>query len=172
MKIPADQSCPLCSSVHNYTAGQAITHQAATYARLARLTKDLTPRQLAFRPAPHKWSIKELLCHLCDTEIVYSFRYRKVLSEGYPFLSSFDQNLWAKEMIYDKQDARTILETFKLLRLNNVAVMRSLTGRKWGRIGMHEQFGRISFRQMVAHLADHDRKHVQQITTIRTLLKA
>ncbi|MEK7204921.1 MAG: DinB family protein, partial [candidate division NC10 bacterium] len=43
---------------------------AATPAKIVSLIRGLTPRELARRPAPGKWSIQEIIRHLADTEMV------------------------------------------------------------------------------------------------------
>jgi DinB superfamily len=50
-----------------YVAGKdGLRMQATTAAKLARLIRDLSPRQLRRRPAPERWSIAEILAHLAE----------------------------------------------------------------------------------------------------------
>ncbi len=48
------------------------------------------------KPHDGGWSIQELLCHLCNAEIVFSFQVKKILSEDDPTLLGFDTDRWAR----------------------------------------------------------------------------
>jgi len=67
----------------------------ATPAKIVALIRGLTSRQLARRPAPGKWSIREIVNHLADTEMVMGCRARWIAFDDHPSLVSFDQNKWA-----------------------------------------------------------------------------
>ena len=75
----------------------ALRVQAATPARLRRAMANLSRADLAHRPAPGKWSIKEIICHLADVEVVNGWRYRMILAQSGSNLTAFDQDLWASQ---------------------------------------------------------------------------
>ena len=55
-------------------------------------------------PAPGKWSPHEILCHLADCELVFSFRIRQALAEDHHVIQPFDQEIWARNYAgYDPQ---------------------------------------------------------------------
>jgi len=58
---------------------------------------NLSRADLAHRPAPGKWSIKEIICHLADVEVVNGWRYRMILAQSGSNLTAFDQDLWASQ---------------------------------------------------------------------------
>src|SRR5512136_1683161 len=72
-----------------------LTVAAATPGKIVSLIRGLTPRQLARRPAPGKWSIQEIISHLGDTEMVMCCRARWIAFEKDPALVPFDQEKWA-----------------------------------------------------------------------------
>jgi uncharacterized damage-inducible protein DinB len=155
-------SCPICNKKHPYTIEQALTNLGATGRRLEKLVQELTARQAAARPAPDKWSTKEIICHLADCELVYGLRYRLILAEPVANLGSFDQDAWADRLYRDRklQDA---LATFKVLRAGNLALLKAQSRSSWNKSGRHPDYGKMTLRQIVVHLVDHDKNHVAQV---------
>lgn len=172
MKRKNSKACPMCSRTHPYSPGEAMKIQAATYSKLRRLTKGLKPPQLAFRPAEGTWSIKEIVTHLADVEMVYGFRYRKILAEETPELSPFDQNLWAGNLNYHQRDLNSVLEMFRAVRQNNLDLMKVKSTKDWQRVGSHPEYGRLTFAQIAIHLTAHDLNHLEQIRRIRRGIRA
>lgn len=62
-------TCPMCHEGHTDSVAQALTDLALMSRRLVRLVSRLSPRQPAARPAPDKWSAKEIVSHLTDCEM-------------------------------------------------------------------------------------------------------
>lgn len=63
-----------------------------TAAQLAALAKKIGPQGLNRKPAPNKWSAREILCHLADVETVFAFRLRQTLAEPHHVIQPFDQD--------------------------------------------------------------------------------
>ena len=165
-------SCPMCKRVHGYGVAEALKSLGATSGRLRAYTKRLTPKQLAARPAEGKWSIRELVTHLADTEIVYGFRYRKILAEETPELVTFDQELWAGNLNYRERDFNSVLDLFKAIRGNNLDLAKRKSAKDWKRAGKHPEYGPLSLEQLIVHAAFHDTNHLEQIQRIRNGLRA
>jgi uncharacterized damage-inducible protein DinB len=146
--------------------GDPLAIQAATKQTLDRLVKDVPAETLKRRPSPEKWSVAEILAHLSDAEIVFSYRIRKILSESGSTISAYDQSLWEANMNYKEKDPLQSVRQFGLLREMNLAVLSNLTDEQWERYGMHEERGRESLRQMVRLYAGHDINHLKQIEAI------
>jgi uncharacterized damage-inducible protein DinB len=145
-----------------------MTALAATPKKIARLASRLGSKGTTARPAEDKWSAREIICHLADCEIVYGMRYRKILAEPGTALVAFDQERWAEGLQYRTQDLRSTLESFTALRAQHLKWLKSLKPEAWGRAGAHPEYGTLSLRQLVTHLADHDRNHTAQIERIAT----
>src|ERR1035438_10265547 len=64
----------------------------ATPVRLEHLVQELGPEKLDVAPAPGKWSVRDILCHLADCEIVFAFRLRQALAEDHHVIQPFDQD--------------------------------------------------------------------------------
>ena len=161
--------CALCG-VDQPVLANPVKAQAATPGKLATLTRGLSRAQLLHRPAPGKWSIHELVCHLADTEVANAWRYRKVLAEDEVGLTAWDQDRWAAGHQYRRQDFRLALEQFRILRGRNLALLKVVGRKAWDRTATHPTFGKLSAGQMLVHLAHHDTNHLGQIERIRRSL--
>ena len=156
-------TCPMCNKEHAYTITQALARLAATTRRLERITSAPGARRAAVRPAPGKWSQKEIIAHLADCELVYGMRYRKIIAEPDAVLVAFDQEAWAENLRYREHPLKSALATFRILRGGNVALLKSLPAAAWKRKGLHPAYGALTLQQIVVHLADHDRNHIAQL---------
>jgi len=144
----------------------AVKVQKATPARLAALTRKVKKAQLSKRPAPGKWSIAEILAHLADAELVVSFRMRLMLGANGTPIQAFDQDVWADTFRYNRRDARRSLETFRTLRENNLALLKSVPKGMWENYGIHQERGKESVAHIVRMMAGHDLNHIKQIEQI------
>jgi len=159
-------SCPMCQREHIYTIPEALAVLSSTPRKLARATAGLGPKRAAARPEPDKWSPKEIICHLCDCELVYGFRYRKILAEPEAALVAFDQNAWADGLHYREQSLNNALASFIALRNGHVALLKSLPEETWNKGGVHAEYGNLTLRQLICHLADHDRGHTARVESL------
>jgi hypothetical protein len=156
-----------------YAQGQQpLKIQAASAKKLQRLLKGVPAAKLRKRPAPDKWSVAEIIAHLADSEIVTSFRLRQILGTPGTPIPAYDQDAWAKACRYEKRDARKSLETFRVLREANLALLKSLKPEQWQHHGMHSERGAETIERLVTLIAGHDLNHTQQIERIVTSAKA
>ena len=156
-----------------YVEGQdAIKVQRTTAPKLKKAIQGLTPAQLRWRPEPAKWSIAEILAHLADAEVVASWRMRSVIGENGITIQPFDQDAWASVFEYQKRDAKLSLETFRVLRENNLAMLKEIPKQTWDNYGMHLERGKESIAHLTRMFAGHDTNHVLQVERIAKQLKS
>ncbi len=149
----------------------AIKVQKATGGKLNKLTRGLTPKQSRWRPEPGKWSIAEILAHLADVEIVASWRMRSIIGSDGITIQPFDQDAWATVFAYSKRDPKQSLAIFRVLRENNLAMLKALPPEAWERHGMHLERGRETIAHLARMFAGHDTNHVTQVERIVAQLK-
>jgi hypothetical protein len=135
--------------------------------KLERSIDGLSENELEFRPAPGKWSIREIVIHLCDSEIVGAHRIRRVLAEENATLSSYDQDKWAANLSYSKRNLDNAIELFRLLRKSTAELFEDLSEEAWQRTGIHDERGRMSLIDLLQLYADHSDDHIAQIRKIR-----
>lgn len=156
-----------------YVRGQdAVKVQRGTAAKLRKLTTGLTPTQLKWRPEPTKWSIAEIIAHLADAEIVASWRMRSVIGENGITIQPFDQDQWASVFEYRNRDAKRSLEVFRILRDNNLAMLKEIAPETWDNYGMHLERGKESIAHLARMFAGHDTNHLLQVERIAKQLKS
>jgi uncharacterized damage-inducible protein DinB len=140
--------------------------QKATVKKLQRLIQPLDRKQLSRRPATGKWSIGEILAHLADAELVGSWRLRSVLGSSGNAIQAFDQEVWAETFAYSRRVPEVSLATFRVLRENNLALLKALPKNLWARYGIHQERGKETITQIVRMFAGHDLNHLRQIEEI------
>ena len=126
--------------------------------------------ELDFSP-PDKWSVRQLVCHLADTEAVWVVRFRQVIAEENPALSAFDQNAWAEKLDYKRRKISQALEQFRVLRHENFELLKEVPEADFARIGNHSKRGPLTLFDMVKIAAEHVETHVRQIQSVRGAYK-
>jgi uncharacterized damage-inducible protein DinB len=140
--------------------------QQTTAKKLAAAIKGLDKKKLNKRPAPGKWAINEIIAHLADAELVGSWRMRVVLTQNGAPLQAFDQDSWAATFNYQKADARKSLETFRMLRENNLTMLKKVPKELWENYGQHTERGQEKITHIVRMFAAHDLNHLAQVEQI------
>ncbi|MGA8493614.1 MAG: DinB family protein [Terriglobales bacterium] len=140
--------------------------QRDTPKNLQKLIKPLSKKQLTQRPEPGKWSIAEILAHLADAELVGGWRMRLILGCNGVSVQPFDQDIWAEIFTYAKRDPAASLETFRVLRENNLAMLKALPRNLWENYGMHQERGKETITHIVRMFAGHDLNHLGQVEKI------
>jgi uncharacterized damage-inducible protein DinB len=140
--------------------------QAGTPAKIARLIQGVPASKLRKRPAPGKWSVREILAHLADTEIVTGWRIRQILGAPGTPIQAFDQDSWAAAGQYAKRDPLKSLEHFAAARAANLALLKSLSPEQWKQYGIHAERGMETIDHIVRLQAGHDINHMKQIERI------
>ncbi|SRR5712692_6370687 len=152
----------------SYVEGQdPMRVQQETPKKLAKLLKPLSKKQLITRPEPGKWSIAEILAHLADAEVVVGWRIRLILGSNGVSIQPYDQGVWADTLGYSRRDPKVSLETFRVLREVNLAMLKSLPKHLWENYGMHQERGKETITHIVRMHAGHDLNHLGQVEKIR-----
>jgi hypothetical protein len=141
--------------------------QAELLPFIQEVVHDTPPEGLRSPERPGKWSIAQVLQHLADTEMVYGYRVRMILSHDNPLIQPYDQDLWAEHLHYNDADPDRALEQLAVLRGVNHALLRRLSPRELDRQGVHGERGPESVRLIAALIAGHDLVHRRQIDRIR-----
>lgn len=150
----------------------AIKVQRGTAAKLKKMIQPLTPKELKWKPEPGKWSIAEIVAHLADAEIVGSWRMRSMLGTNGTAIQAFDQDAWASVFQYGQRDPKQSLEVFRVLRENNLAMLKGLPRENWDNYGMHAERGKETIAHVARMFAGHDTNHVLQVESIVSQIKS
>lgn len=134
-----------------------------TPSRLTHLLDTLSKQQIETRPAPDKWSVREIVAHLADTEMAFGFRLRQAAA-GVEMIQPFDQDDWARN--YDGYDFNSAIATYRALRAWNVAFVRSMTDEQKTQAVTHPERGAMTTWTIVETMAGHDLHHIEGLETL------
>ena len=120
-----------------------------------------------FLPAPGKWSIRQLIAHLADAEVVGAWRMRSVIAEENPTLTAYDQDAWTRNLDYARRKPKQSLESFRRQRADNYDLLKGLPEAAYSRTGNHTENGAMTLLQLVEGYAQHVENHARQMQAIR-----
>ena len=124
--------------------------------RLNQALAALSTSAIEHKPAPNKWSVREILCHIADCEIAWAWRFRQAYGEDNPTLQAFDQDRWAGPYGSTGFTAAQALATWTALRQWNLALIDSLTEQQKQRPVTHAERGAMTLWTLVQIAAGHD----------------
>ncbi len=129
--------------------------------RLEAAVAALGPRESA--PGSDGWSARELTGHLCDAARMWGARMRLAAFEDRPQLESYDQDAFVRLSAYRYISAAELAHQFRVISEPTVVFLRQLQAGDWERVGVHDERGALTLREIVVIEAAHEREHVEQI---------
>lgn len=154
--------CIFCNQTHDFTQEESFQVLRKTPDSLRLLLDDVNREAISVKPS-EKWSPREILIHLIDTEYAYGFRFRFIMGEKKPKISPYDQEEWSKTFTYGDLDATQLIRAFTPIRRVNLELLQTVAPDLFDKKADHPEYGLINVAMMIPHLAAHDLKHLQQI---------
>jgi hypothetical protein len=139
-------------------------------AALGALLEDVGEEQARWRPAPDKWSLLELACHLLDEERE-DFRLRIELLLRDPALEwpPIDPEGWVRDRRYSDRDLAATLADWRAERARSLAWLEGLEAPDWSRSRRHPAGFELSAGDLLAAWAAHDLLHLRQAARLHLL---
>jgi hypothetical protein len=123
----------------------------------------LSAERAGYRYAPGKWSVRETIGHLIDTERVFGYRALSI-ARGETFsLPPFDENRYADVAGHDRAPIGELAEEFASLRRGHVLMLQHLDEEAWTRKGVVNQHPTTP-RGLAFIMAGHVRHHALILT--------
>ena len=137
---------------------------ADTPSRIRKIVSALGPAGLARSYAPGKWSARQLLVHLAQTELAFGVRARMALTADHYVVQPFDQDRWLGNE--STVEAAAALAAYDGMRALNLALFRSLSPADLERTFRHPERGTLEVRDIAVMLAGHELHHLKQFEAI------
>src|SRR3954465_3528829 len=138
------------------------------YRAVAEALVGATAEGLDARPAPGKWTAREVVHHLADSEITGAARLRLLVATDRPQILGYDQDQFAGRLFYDRPIAAS-LDAFKAARRATAEILERMTDAEWARAaGTHSEHGPYTAERWIQIYAAHAHAHAEQILVARS----
>ena len=149
---------------------ELINTYAAGYQEVINALDNFPADSLGAHPIPGKWSAREIVHHLGDSESTSAWRLRKLLVEDNPLIQGYDQDQFATRLRYNERDMAPALEAFRYARESTMQVLSLMTDDDWKRSGTHSESGHYTTEDWLRIYAAHAHDHAAQIRRLREAL--
>lgn len=140
------------------------------YRAVVEALHDATDEELDARPGEGRWTSKEIVHHLADSEMTAAIRLRLLLATERPAIQGYDQDLFARRLHYDRP-YESSLQAFRYARECTAQLLDRMTEEDWLREGTHSEVGVFSATTWLEIYGPHAHRHARQIAEARGLAK-
>ena len=127
--------------------------------------------ELDTSPAPGKWTAREIVHHLADSEMTSAVRLRLLVATPSPQIVGYDQDEFARKLYYSDRPIQASLDAFDAARRTSAELLDRLSETEWLREGTHSEVGRYSVERWLEIYAAHAHGHANQIRIARDAAK-
>jgi DinB family protein len=150
--------------VTQVTEPDPLTAMASQIDVTTALLRGVSESDALKRYAPGKWSVKEVVGHLADTERIMAYRALRIARADATPLPGFDDNAFVPPAKFDARPLTDLLGDLKTIRLGTLALFRSFDADAWRRRGTASG-NPISVRALAYVIPGHERHHVEVLKT-------
>jgi hypothetical protein len=122
------------------------------------LLRNITDAQGEYRYAPGKWSLKEVIGHMSDTERVMSYRLLRFARGDQTPLMGFEQDTYVNEAAFELHSVQDLLEELTAVRQATLYLLHGLTDEAWMRAGKASNKD-VTVRGLAYIIAGHELHH-------------
>ena len=160
-QVPPEEAAPFYGEfLAAFPDGRVAIRQQGQVSELERLCDGLSEPGALFQYAEGKWTIKEVIGHLLDTERVFAYRLLRI-SRGDPIaLPGFDETRYVPEGQFNLRSVHALVSEFRLQRASTLALANSIPPVAWARVGTTNGF-RTSARALVYIILGHTAHHLR-----------
>ena len=141
------------------------------YNQVVDAAKGISKEELDFRPAPNKWTPREIVHHLADSEMTSAIRLRKLLVEPDAQIQGYDQEEFARKLHYGERSIEWSLTALQAARATTAQLLDLMSDADWQRAGHHSESGTYSAERWLEIYAVHAHNHAEQIRRARKLCR-
>jgi uncharacterized damage-inducible protein DinB len=138
--------------------GDLITQLREQLMDTVGLLRGISVERETFAYAPGKWTVRQVLGHMIDTERVMAYRALAFSRGEQNPQPSFDENAWVDEANFDERTVGDLLEEFQIVRASTIHFAKNLNDEMLTRRGTASGNG-ITVRALLYIIAGHERHH-------------
>lgn len=139
--------------------GNLLIHLEDIFSETEELISPLTEDEMHYRYQPGKWTIKDMLVHMSDSERIFVYRALRFSRGDQTPLPGFEETEYAEYARANEREKEDILREFSLVREASIAFVESLSDEALNRIGTANKFP-MSVRLLVNLLYGHHKHHL------------
>jgi uncharacterized damage-inducible protein DinB len=124
----------------------------------------ISESQAGYRYAPDKWSIKEVIGHVVDSERIFAYRALRFARNDHTPIEGYDQDEFARYGGFDQRTLADLAAELEYVRRANIVLFSSFNEAVLERHGMANQV-EVSVRALLYILAGHERHHMSVLKT-------
>ena len=126
--------------------------------QMVQLFAGRSERDGSFRYAAGKWTVKEVLGHITDTERIFTYRALRIARGDQTPLPGFEQDDFVKNGAFSERTLADLADEFALVRSASLALFRSFPEQAWPRRGVASQ-KEVTVRALAFITAGHQIHH-------------
>jgi len=126
-----------------------------------------TDDELDTAPAEGKWTARQIVHHLADSEMTSAIRLRLLIASPSPAIVGYDQEAFANKLYYTDRPIHASLDAFNAARRSTAEILDRLSEAEWLREGTHTEHGRYTVHTWLELYAVHAHGHAEQILVAR-----
>ncbi len=142
--------------------GNLLIHLQDIFADTEELVNEIPPEKLTYSYAAGKWTIKDILVHLADTERVFVYRALRFSRGDETPLPGFEGKIFAQHAGANRREIADIIREFSLVRESSIAFIESLNEEDLERKGTADG-NRLSVRLLLNLIYGHHKHHINVI---------
>ncbi|HUR35368.1 MAG TPA: DinB family protein [Vicinamibacterales bacterium] len=126
-----------------------------------------TDDELDTSPGDGKWTAREIVHHLADSEMTSAIRLRLLIASPSPAITGYDQEEFARRLYYKDRPIEASLDAFNAARRSTAEILERLSEAEWLREGTHTEHGRYTVHKWLELYSTHAHGHAEQILVAR-----
>jgi uncharacterized damage-inducible protein DinB len=112
------------------------------------------------RPIAGQWSIREVVCHLADAEIIYADRMKRILAEENPTFFEADPDRFGPALHCPRRPLDKELAVVEAIRAHMLPILQSCSADDFQRTGVHSRDGQMTLQTLLERMTAHIPHHV------------
>ena len=139
--------------------GNLLIHLEDIFSETEEIIHPLSEEKMNYRYAIGKWTIKDMMLHMCDTERIFIYRALRFSRGDETPLPGFEESLFAQHAGANERDKEDIIREYSLVRESSIAFVESLTDEALNRKGLANAIP-LTVRYIVNLIYGHHKHHL------------